>query len=196
MTEELRRKSSLRASSKSAEPDLRDVELKLVSELMKNSRRSDRELAKAVGVSQPTIGRIIARLEKNGIIEQYTMIPNFSKLGFKLLVMTFVKRRKDTTPEEQDKIAKIGKEAVDKSLKNIMTMRGIGLGYETVIISVHEDYSSYQELMRDVKQFPYSDLSDIQSFLVDLDDKLQYRPLTLTFLAKYISELAKDERPT
>jgi DNA-binding Lrp family transcriptional regulator len=175
---------------------LRGIELKLVSELMKNSRRSDRELAKAVGVSQPTIGRTIARLEKNGIIEQYTMIPNFSKLGFKLLVMTFVKRRKDTTPEEQDKILKMGKETIGKSLKNIMTMRGIGLGYEDVIVSVHEDYSSYQELVRDVKQFPYSDLSNIQSFLIDLDDKLQYRPFTLAFLAKYISELAKEERPT
>ena len=36
---------------------LKDVELKLFSELMKNSRRSDRELAKVIGVSQPTVTR-------------------------------------------------------------------------------------------------------------------------------------------
>lgn len=30
---------------------MKDVELRLVSELMKNSRRSDRELAKTLGVS-------------------------------------------------------------------------------------------------------------------------------------------------
>jgi DNA-binding Lrp family transcriptional regulator len=29
------------------------IELKLVSELMKNSRRNDRELARAIGTSQP-----------------------------------------------------------------------------------------------------------------------------------------------
>jgi DNA-binding Lrp family transcriptional regulator len=49
---------------------MKDVELKLVSELMKNSRRSDRELAKAVGVSQPTVSRLVKRLEKDGLIKE------------------------------------------------------------------------------------------------------------------------------
>jgi DNA-binding Lrp family transcriptional regulator len=44
---------------------VKDAELKLISELMKDSRRSDRELAKAVGVSQPTISRMIRKLEKD-----------------------------------------------------------------------------------------------------------------------------------
>ena len=43
---------------------LKDVELRLVSELMKNSRRSDRELGKAIHVSQPTVSRTIKKLEK------------------------------------------------------------------------------------------------------------------------------------
>jgi len=34
---------------------MKDVKLKLISELMKNSKKSDRELAKVIGVSQPTI---------------------------------------------------------------------------------------------------------------------------------------------
>jgi transcriptional regulator with PAS, ATPase and Fis domain len=32
---------------------LKDIELKLISELMKNNRRSDRELARAIEISQP-----------------------------------------------------------------------------------------------------------------------------------------------
>jgi len=43
---------------------MKETELKLVSELMKNSRRSDRELARAMGVSQPTVSRMIRKLEK------------------------------------------------------------------------------------------------------------------------------------
>lgn len=43
---------------------MKDVELKLISELLKNSRRSDRELAKTLGVSQPTVSRTLKRLEK------------------------------------------------------------------------------------------------------------------------------------
>jgi DNA-binding Lrp family transcriptional regulator len=40
---------------------------------MKNSRRSDRELALVLGISQPTVTRLRTRLEKEGIIKEYTM---------------------------------------------------------------------------------------------------------------------------
>ena len=36
---------------------IKEIELKVLSELMKNSSRSDRELAKAIGSSQPTVSR-------------------------------------------------------------------------------------------------------------------------------------------
>jgi DNA-binding Lrp family transcriptional regulator len=47
---------------------LKDVELKLISELMKNSRKSDRELAKKIGVSQPTVTRTRTKLQKRDIL--------------------------------------------------------------------------------------------------------------------------------
>jgi DNA-binding Lrp family transcriptional regulator len=67
---------------------MKETELKLISELMKNSRRSDRELAKAIGTSQPTVSRMIQKLEKQGIISEYTMIPDFTKLGYSLLTIS------------------------------------------------------------------------------------------------------------
>jgi len=68
---------------------VKDVELKLIYELIKNSRRSDRELAKAIGTSQPTVSRMIKKLKKEGAIREYTMIPDFSKLGYKIMALTF-----------------------------------------------------------------------------------------------------------
>ena len=41
---------------------IRDVEWKLISELIKNSRKSDRALAKAIGASQPTVSRLRSKL--------------------------------------------------------------------------------------------------------------------------------------
>jgi Trp operon repressor len=38
---------------------VKEIELRLVAELLKDSHRSDRELAEALGVSQPTIARAI-----------------------------------------------------------------------------------------------------------------------------------------
>ena len=59
---------------------LKRIELRLVAELMKNSRKSDRELAKILGISQPTVTRIRNKLEREGVIREYTAIPDFSKL--------------------------------------------------------------------------------------------------------------------
>jgi len=56
----------------------------LLYELMKNSKRSDRELAKVVKVSQPTITRMRKNLEKKGYIREYTIVPAVEKLGFEL----------------------------------------------------------------------------------------------------------------
>jgi len=69
---------------------VKDIEFRLVSELVKNSRRSDRELAKALGVSQPTVSRIRVRLEKQGLID-YSAIPNMAQLGFEIIAVTLGK---------------------------------------------------------------------------------------------------------
>ena len=58
--------------------ELKQIDYKLLFELMKNSHRSDRQLAKALGVSQPTVTRRRAILEKD-YIEGYTVIPKFGK---------------------------------------------------------------------------------------------------------------------
>ncbi len=68
---------------------MKDLEIRLISELMKNSRRSDRQIAKELGVSQPTVSRTIARLEKEGVLREYTAIPDFRRLGYNLVAITF-----------------------------------------------------------------------------------------------------------
>jgi DNA-binding Lrp family transcriptional regulator len=88
---------------KGRDKSVKDVELRLVSELMKNSRRSDRELAKTIGVSQPTVSRAVKRLEKEGYIQEYTIIPNFVKLGYRILALTFVKLKQPLDEQEIDR---------------------------------------------------------------------------------------------
>ena len=84
--------------------NMKSVELKLLSELMKNSRRSDRELAKAIGSSQPTVTRTRTRLEEKGYIREYALIPDFAKLGFELMSLTFTKFKRQLTDEELKKL--------------------------------------------------------------------------------------------
>ncbi|MDH5664027.1 MAG: winged helix-turn-helix transcriptional regulator, partial [Candidatus Bathyarchaeota archaeon] len=58
--------------------------MNLLLELLKNSKRSDREIAKVVGVSQPTITRMRQRLVREGAIKHFTVIPDLVKMGYEI----------------------------------------------------------------------------------------------------------------
>jgi len=175
------------------EQQMKDVELKLIHELMKNSRRSDRDLAKAIGVSQPTVTRIRSKLEKEGYISEYTMIPDFTKLGYQILALTFVKLRKGLDSEEVEKARKIARESLKTNRYGLIRLeRGIGLGYDGVIISYHKCYACYLELVNQLKKFTFLDLSKIESFIISLDDEVHYIPLSLKALSNHV--LMKKEK--
>lgn len=147
-------------------------------ELLKNSKRSDRQLAKVLGVSQPTITRTRRKLEQEGIIQEYTIIPDFRKMGFEILAITFVKMRPDLlTPEIMEEAKKYG----EKWPNVILVSSGEGLGMTGVIISFHKNYTEYHHrlnLLRvDWKEFS----EDIRSFIVSLGEEA-YKRLSLTYL--------------
>jgi DNA-binding Lrp family transcriptional regulator len=81
--------------------NLKDIELKLISELMKNCRRSDRELSRAVGVSQPTVSRIIKKLEEEDVLGEYSTLPNLPKLGYGIIAVVFGRRDYSKHPESK-----------------------------------------------------------------------------------------------
>jgi len=168
---------------------MKKIEWKLLSELMKNSKASDRDLAKMIGVSQPTITRTRSRLEKEGYIKEYTMIPDFAKLGFELVALTFLKYR-NVTREELEKATKKAKELLEETYDEcILIDMGNGLGYQATIISLHENFSSYINFINRIKQgaverYPFMDTSSYQSFLINLRAEQHFRPLTLSTLAK------------
>jgi len=64
---------------------MKKKERQFLSELLKDSKRSDREIAKVLGVSQPTITRMRNRLVEEGLIKEFTIIPEFAKMGYEIL---------------------------------------------------------------------------------------------------------------
>ena len=156
----------------------RNLPGQLLRELLKNSKRSDRQLAKVLGVSQPTITRTRRKLEQEGIIQEYTIIPDFRKMGFEILAITFVKMRPDLlTPQIMEEAKKYG----EKWPNVILVSSGEGLGMTGVIVSFHKNYTEYHHglnLLRvDWKEFS----EDIRSFIVSLGEE-EYKRLSLTYL--------------
>ena len=169
--------------------------MKLISELMKNSRRSDRDLAKAIGVSQPTVSRLIKKLEEEGCVQEYTMIPNFKKLGYEIVALSFVKFSRMYSPEEVQTTKKATSKLFSEGPAEIfMIERGKGLGCQGVFISFHKNYSAYVEFEEWIRKTISSDISDIQTFLVNLNDPVRYRPMSFFSLAKHILTFKETEK--
>jgi Lrp/AsnC family leucine-responsive transcriptional regulator len=158
---------------------LKDTELRLIRALITDSRKSDRELAKKIGVSQPTVSRIRERLEKGGYIE-YTGVPNLEKLGFEILAMTFANWKNQHYPDTRTSAAK-------KFIMNhpnlIFVSSGSGMSSDRVAISVHKDYSDYSKFMSEVKSEWGEFMNVIGTFVVSLVGNIPLRSLTFKYLA-------------
>jgi DNA-binding Lrp family transcriptional regulator len=168
---------------------VKDIKLRLIAELMKNSRRSDRELAKALRVSQPTVTRTRDRLEKEGYLREYTVIPDFVKLGFQLASFILVKVKQGFSKAELEKAQQIRlRNMASEGAPNeiVLFNRGIGGGYSAVLVSFHKSYPDYTQLVRKIKESAFVDTSNMLSFIVDLNDKIQYRHFTFSTLAQYL----------
>ena len=172
---------------------MKETELKLIAELMKDARRSDRDLAKTIGASQPTVSRLRTKLEKEGIVQEYAMIPDFHKLGFEILALTFIKVRSVLDPNRVERVHAFVDERMKKTPFDIvMIEKGMGLGYDGVMISFHRDYSSFMDFRNFLRQYHLQD-NTTDSFLVDLSDTKRYFPLTLSVLARHLRS-SKEEK--
>ncbi len=164
---------------------LKDIDLRILSELMKNSKISDRQLAKKIGVSQPTVTRRRTRLERE-VLDGYTAIPNWEKLGYEILAVTLVKAPLRIASE------KMMKDAIESSSKWLSKQPNVifggecrGLGMTGVMLSIHRNYSDLDNFLTSHRKELGHLLEEVATVIVNLAGKGVYRPLHL----KHLTEL-------
>ena len=151
-------------------------------------------MAKAMGSSQPTVTRARTKLEREGYIREFTMIPDFCKLGYEIMALTFVNSELGFTREEIEKTREAIREKIRETpLDLIMVERGKGMKFDGVIISLHKTYESFNKLRDRFRQYPFMQ-PNIDSFLTSLHDENRYLPLTLKMLADHFSKTTKKEK--
>jgi len=163
--------------------ELKPIDYKILFELMKDSHRSDRQLAKSLGVSQPTVTRRRAMLEDN-FIEGYTVIPKFGQIGFEIAAFTFLKSKlKFKTGDEKTEALKKMKEWYLKQPNVIMVLDGRGMGWDAVCISLHENFSNFAEFIRAHDSELSEWVVESQTFHADLKTGIVIKPFHLKYLA-------------
>ena len=162
---------------------LKTIDYKLLWELMKNSRRSDRELAKVLGTSQPTVSRRRIIIEKS-FIDGYTAIPKWEKIGFELVAFSFVKHEmKFAKPEVREKAFRKVEEWMMKQPNVVLAIAGQGMGWDGIFVSFHKSYSDFAEFMRKHNSELSDLLIDSQSFIADINPTTIRKPFHLKYLA-------------
>jgi len=157
---------------------LKDFELQLIAELVRNCRRSDKELARVLHVSQPHVSRTRARLEKQGVVE-YGASPNLPKLGYKIMAVVLGKRDYEKHPED---VFQKAQSFVERHPNMVLVSDGSGLNHDRMTISIHRSYSDYSIFMEEMRA-EVGDIMSLESFLIDLTTENVLRPLSLKTLA-------------
>ncbi|MBA7511214.1 hypothetical protein ES705_03205 [subsurface metagenome] len=86
---------------------LDDIDKEILKILQENAKTSYRVIQDKLNISIGTIHNRIAKLEKNGIIEGYTLKLNNEKLGYKLTFLIRIQIDGKHTAEILDQISKI-----------------------------------------------------------------------------------------
>ena len=158
---------------------MKKIGKKLLFELLKDSKRSDRQLAKVLGVSQPTVTRRRSGLVKEGVIREFTVIPDLVKMGYEIMAMSCVKTKKPLTAESSEECKKWM-----MSFPNVIFVANAeGMGKNGVMISLHKNYTEYSKFVREQLMHSGMKIEDYDSMLISLKGIIP-KPLSLRYLAE------------
>jgi DNA-binding Lrp family transcriptional regulator len=133
----------------------------LLHELIKNSHRSDRELAKVLGISQPTITRLRNQLEKEGNIQEYTIMPNLASMGYSIMAIFLMKYKVNGR-----KVEEMTEDIVNGN--SLFASRAQGMGKNAILISLFKNYGDYAKYINNISRKYDGIVEEYDSMLVDL----------------------------
>ena len=125
---------------------LDEIDRKLLKELLINSKRSFREIAKSIGVSPATVINHIQRLESGGVIHDYSVRLDHERLGYELTVVTEIIVSKGKLLETDAEIAKIS---------NVCAVYDITGETDAMVVAKFKSRSDLSDFTKKLLSMPY-----------------------------------------
>jgi DNA-binding Lrp family transcriptional regulator len=165
------------------------LDIKILFQLVKDSRQSDRQIAKVLNVSQPTVTRRRTILEKQGFLE-YSAIPNLKKLGFEILAFTFGRWNFQEYPGTR---VEQMKQFIAQNPNMIFISTGTGSGYDRIGVSVHRDYADYSRTIQNFKTGWGKYFETLSSFIVSIQTDKILQNLSFKYLVNLVEQETKSQ---
>lgn len=125
--------------------NLDDIDRKLLKELLKNSKRSYRELAKNMGVSAATVINHVQRLESSGVLKDYSVRLDHERLGYELTVITEILVSKGKLLETEEAISRIS---------NVCAVYDVTGGTDAMVIAKFKTRASLSDFTKKLLSMP------------------------------------------
>ena len=117
-----------------------DVDIALIKELQKDGRRSFREIADKLDVAEGTVYNRVNKLKEEGVIRNFIVDIDYSKLGYDLTTVIGVRVKGGHLPEIEEKIAKE---------RNVTAVYDVTGEYDAIVVA---KFPGRDELNRLVKK--------------------------------------------
>ncbi|ASJ01256.1 Lrp/AsnC family transcriptional regulator [Thermococcus gorgonarius] len=131
-----------------------EIDMKIIKLLSQNARMTYKELADKLKTTRQRISRRMNKLEKLGVIQKYTAIPNYEKLGYTYLILGITLRAGSDVDEIIEKLQNI------ECVKIIQ--KAIGSHNLVVHIIAPHDMKRIQDIINEIsKAIPGIDHMDI-----------------------------------
>jgi len=140
---------------------LDDMDRKVLRELLKDSKRSFRELARSLGVSTATVISRVQRLESAGVISNYTIQVDHEKLGYELTVITEITVSKGKLLEVEEEISK---------MPNVCAVYDVTGLTDAMVIAKFKNRRSLSEFTKKLLSMPYVERTNTHVVLTTIKE--------------------------
>jgi len=125
---------------------LDDIDLKIIKELHENAKQTYRELSDKLGLAIGTIYNRIRKLEENGVIRNYTINIDYSKLGYDLTAIIMMQ-------VEGPYIIKIEKQLAE--FEEVMSVYDITGEFDIAVIAKFMDREHLNKFIKGILTMPH-----------------------------------------
>ncbi|MCA9811665.1 MAG: Lrp/AsnC family transcriptional regulator [Nitrosarchaeum sp.] len=124
---------------------LDEVDEKILKNLLVDARLSARQLALKLGMSTVTILSRIKKLENEKIINGYTAVVDYEKLGYELTAIIEIVAKKNKIVGIEDKLAKI---------QNVCGVYDITGSTDTIVIAKFKERDELSQFVKGISTIP------------------------------------------
>ncbi len=121
--------------------ELDELDLRIISILMQDARKSVREIARELGVSPATVHNRLKKLQESGVIKGFMPIVDFSKLGYQITAVIMISVEGHRLRELEEEL---------KEIKNVTAIYDITGEFDILVIAKFKNVQSLDFFVKDL----------------------------------------------